>query len=96
MKPVPPDHGTSPTPPFPPCDIGNRLHDLEGTYIRRRVSYHKSALLNIVGVPLKLSEAHTLLDAFAKLRKTTITFVISVCLSLPPHGTPRLPMNGFS
>jgi hypothetical protein len=34
MRLVPPDYGTSPTPPsFPPRDTGNRLHYLEGTYI---------------------------------------------------------------
>jgi hypothetical protein len=58
------------------------LHDLEGAYIRRRVSYHKLALLNLIGVPLKLSEAHTFLGVFAKLRKSTINVAISVCLSL--------------
>jgi len=32
------------------------------------------------------------LDAFVKLRKVTIIFVI---LSVCPYGTPRLPMDGF-
>jgi hypothetical protein len=40
-----------------------------------------------------------LLDEFAKLRKATITFVMSVCLSVStsvrPHGTTRLPLHGF-
>jgi hypothetical protein len=36
------------------------------------------------------------LDAFAKLRKVTISFVVSVCPSVHPHGTPRLPLGGFS
>jgi hypothetical protein len=35
---------------------------------------------------------YTILSAFAKLRKTTISFVMSVC----PHGTTRLPLKGFS
>jgi hypothetical protein len=33
-----------------------------------------------------------LLGAFAKLRKATISFVMSVC----PHGKTRLPPDGFS
>jgi hypothetical protein len=32
------------------------------------------------------------LGAFAKFRKATISFVMSVC----PHGTTRFPMDGFS
>jgi hypothetical protein len=36
-----------------------------------------------------------LLSAFAKLRKATISFVISVCLSVSPHGTTGLPLDGF-
>ena len=39
-------------------------------------------------------------DAFAKLRKATIIFVVSVCpsvrLYLRPHCTPRPPLHGFS
>jgi hypothetical protein len=33
--------------------------------------------------------------AYAKLRKTTISFVISVRPSVSPHATTRLPMEGF-
>jgi hypothetical protein len=39
------------------------------------------------------------LDAFAKLRKATLSFVLSVCPSVRPsvcmHGTTRLPLEGF-
>ena len=34
--------------------------------------------------------------AFAKLRKATISFVMSVRLSLRPHGTARHLLDGFS
>jgi hypothetical protein len=38
-----------------------------------------------------------LLGAFAKLRKTTVSFVISVCPSVPrPHGITRLTLDRFS
>ena len=41
-----------------------------------------------------------LLGAFAKLRKATISFVMSVRLffspSVCPHGTTRLPLDSFS
>jgi hypothetical protein len=36
------------------------------------------------------------LDAFAKLQKATISFVMSVCLFVYPHGTTRLPMERIS
>ena len=36
------------------------------------------------------------LDAFAKYRKVTVSFVVSVCLSVSPHGTIRLPLVRFS
>jgi hypothetical protein len=36
------------------------------------------------------------LGAFAKFRKATISVVMSVCLSVPRHGTTRLPLDGFS
>jgi len=35
------------------------------------------------------------LGDFAKLRKATISFVMSVRLSVRPHGTPPFPLNGF-
>ena len=36
------------------------------------------------------------LGAFAKLRKATISFVMPVRLSVRPHRTTRLPLDGFS
>ena len=36
---------------------------------------------------------HTLLGAFLKLRKATITFVISVCLFVFAYGTTQLPLH---
>jgi hypothetical protein len=36
-----------------------------------------------------------LLGAFAKLRKSTVSFVIPVCPSVRPRGTTRLPLDGF-
>jgi hypothetical protein len=38
----------------------------------------------------------SLLDAFAKLRKATVSFVMSVCPSVRPHGTTRLPLDEVS
>jgi len=37
-----------------------------------------------------------ILGALAKLRKATIRFVMSVCPSVCPHRTTRLPLDGFS
>ena len=39
--------------------------------------------------------SHWFLGAFAKLRKPTISVVISVLPSVRPHGTTRLPLDGF-
>ena len=36
-----------------------------------------------------------LLGAFAKLRKSTVSFVIPVCPSVRPRGTTRLPVDGL-
>jgi len=36
------------------------------------------------------------LEASAKLLKATISFVMSDRLSVRPHGTTRLPLDGFS
>jgi hypothetical protein len=44
----------------------------------------------------KLASATLFLGAFAKSRKATITFVLSVRPSVRPHGRTRLPLDGFS
>jgi len=36
---------------------------------------------------------YTFLGAFAELRKATSSFVMSVCPSVCPHGTTRLPLD---
>jgi len=38
----------------------------------------------------------TFLSAFAKLPKATVSFVMSVCLSVCPHDTTRLPLHGLA
>jgi len=43
-----------------------------------------------------LPDRRAILGAFAKLRKATISFVMSVRLSVRAHGTTRLPLDGFS
>jgi hypothetical protein len=37
-----------------------------------------------------------LLDVFTKMQEVTISFVMSVCPSVSPHGTTWLPMDAFS
>jgi len=37
----------------------------------------------------------TFLGAFAKLRKAAVSLVMSVCLSVLPHGTTQLRLDGF-
>jgi uncharacterized membrane protein SpoIIM required for sporulation len=41
-------------------------------------------------------DLNCVLGAFAKFRKATISFVIFVRLSVCPHGTTLLPLDGFS
>ena len=55
-------------------------HDFGGTG-------HVNSFLNTMG---KL-----FLGAFARLRKTSVSFIMSVCSSVRPHGTTRLPLDGF-
>jgi len=54
----------------------------------------RKAVTNIVYYVKKL--VWDFLDAFAKLRKATISFVIPVGPSICPHGTNRLSLDGFS
>jgi hypothetical protein len=42
------------------------------------------------------THTHTLLGTFTELQKVTISFVISVHMSVWPHGTTLLPQDGFS
>jgi hypothetical protein len=35
------------------------------------------------------------LGAFAKFQRATISFAVSVCPSVFPHGTTVLPLDGF-
>jgi hypothetical protein len=44
----------------------------------------------------KAAQWRALLGAFTKLRKATISSVISVCLSVRPHATTRLPLDKFT
>jgi hypothetical protein len=44
--------------------------------------------------PAKLSVC--LLGLLVKVRKATVTLVVSVCLSVRPYGTSRLPLDLFS
>jgi hypothetical protein len=37
-----------------------------------------------------------ILGAFAEMRKATLVFVMSFRPSASPHGTPQLPLDGFS
>jgi hypothetical protein len=71
-------------------DTANKKHYL--IYVGRYTSV--SILIDII------YSSHTLLGAFAKLRKATNSFVMSVHLSvrLPvcPHGTIWLPLDKFS
>jgi len=37
----------------------------------------------------------SILGAFVKLQITTISFVMSICPSVRPHGTTGFPLDGF-
>ena len=54
------------------------------------------ALINLLFKKDLFSVTPLFLGAFTKLRKATISFVMSVCPSVRQHGTIRLPLDGFS
>jgi hypothetical protein len=56
-------------------------------------SYSDSTLIYSTHIYAKLGYRQ-FLGAFAKIRKSSTIFVMSVCL--PPHGATGLPMDGFS
>jgi len=39
---------------------------------------------------------NNIIGGFIELRKVTIRFVVSVCLSVRPHRSTRFPLDGFS
>jgi len=56
-----------------------------------------SPTLNITCYFFSCFNTHfVLLGAFSKLEKVAISFAISACLPVRPHGTTRLPLDGFS
>jgi hypothetical protein len=66
---------------MPLVDSKSGPSDRAGAELQHRPQSHRDRLL---------------LGAFAKLRKATINFVMSVRLFVCPHGTTRLPLDGFS
>ena len=65
-------------------------------FIIQNSSYNSSKMINAFKCKTTTASWNTVLSAFAKLRKVTVTFVMSVCPSRRPHSTSRLPMDGFS
>ena len=49
-----------------------------------------------IKVHLLVSKLYILFGALARLRKVTVSFVMSIRLSVSPHGIPRLSLGGFS
>ena len=45
---------------------------------------------------LQCSQFLTFFGALAKLRKANISLIMPLCPSVRPHGTTRLPLDGFS
>jgi len=43
-----------------------------------------------------LRSFNSFLGAFVKFGRVMISFVLSICLSVHPHGTTRIPLEGFS
>jgi hypothetical protein len=53
-------------------------------------------LLSLYGMFLNSMLILMVLGAFAKFLKTTMSLRLSICSSVCPHGTVRLPLDGFS
>jgi hypothetical protein len=66
-------------------------------YLKSTLSFRQSpsnTLYDLTSLAWELN-VHPFLGAFAKLRKATSSFVMSVRLSARPHGTTQAPMEGF-
>jgi hypothetical protein len=76
---------------------------------KRETDFHLTVIEERHSYPVELNPSLLrFLGLFAKLQKTTISFVmsvssfvrpsfgLSVCLSVRPHGITRLPLDGFS
>jgi hypothetical protein len=62
-----------------------------------RQSYHQYATGYVSNIVAHLILIHQqFMDAFAKLRKVTVSFVMFVRLSIRPHGKISAPVHGFS
>jgi len=77
-----------------PCEVDVRCHQTSVGWTRCSVVL----ILASNGVGGIKQYKIVFLDAFAKLRKATISFVTCpyVCLSVCPHGKTRLPLDGFA
>jgi len=74
---------------------------IKGTYVTfyQFITSLATKKINIVINCNSVTSAYSFLREFANLPKATVSFVISVCssgcVSVRPHGAPRLPLDGF-
>ena len=52
--------------------------------------------VRVTTVSMRTQQYTPFSDVLAKLRKSTISFLVPVRPSICPHGTTRLPLDGFS
>jgi hypothetical protein len=66
-------------------------HNSSDSHLTRQLGYKHTFCRNLVSTKNCLS----LLGAFVKSRKATVSFVVSFCPSVCPHGTTRLTLDRF-
>jgi hypothetical protein len=76
---------------------GNRKEHNQGYTMIMEAEISYETLVNFYqAIWSNIPRKGIVLGAFAKLRKATISFVMSVRLSVSPHETTLLPLDGFS
>jgi hypothetical protein len=75
------------------CRI-RRIRNIKG--VEWNVTAERNVTAELNAVLRRTSMSVSIVGEFAKFRKATVCFIVSVCLSLCPHGTTGLPLDGFS
>jgi len=67
----------------------------QNTYLRKNNGNHDTQITKQYHQPLHQEIGYWVLGAFAKMRKPTVSFVVSVSLSVRPNGKTLFPTDDF-
>jgi hypothetical protein len=76
--------------------IGVKCSEREVEHSFNSEKFYFHSCIRLLGAMFNCREFYFVLGAFEELRKATISFVMSVCLSVRTNGTARLPLFGSS